>query len=216
MAYQYSTHKKVVYFCYTDPSGAQIWICRDKKHDNIISIMPNFLPTQTQKIGVYKIKPKGKNKKVFAHAWLNPIYYDSHSIDGDFPLVIQLPDYLNHKIKKNAQTAYLTLFANDVKLFVDEHKFREYDDNNSIRVASESFFSVEMPNKIPNSQVLAGGKVLKSELRTNQLTNHSFYWCLIQTYGANYEAVYPFNMFDKMPEVGNIIFGEYWLTGRFE
>ncbi len=216
MAHHYSTHKKAVYFCYTDPSGAQIWVCKDKKRGDIINTIPSFLPKQTQKIGVLKIKPKGANKKVFAHAWLNPIYYDNHSIDGDFPLVIYLPDYLNHQIKKNAQTAYLTLFANDVELYVDKHEFYKCNDKGGIKIAHESFFPIETFDKIPHSQVLVSGTVLKSELRTNQLTNNPFYWCLIQTYASNYEAVYPYDMFDKIPEVGNIIFGKYWITGRFE
>ncbi|OOS25080.1 hypothetical protein B0680_02975 [Moraxella pluranimalium] len=216
MAHRYSTHKKAVYFCYTDPSGAQIWVCKDKKRGDIINTIPSFLPKQTQKIGVLKIKPKGTNKKVFAHAWLNPIYYDNHSIDGDFPLVIHLPDYLNHQIKKNAQTAYLTLFANDVELYVDTHEFYKCNDKGGVKIAHESFFAIEVFDKIPHSQVLVSGTVLKSELRTNQLTNNPFYWCLIQTYASNYEAVYPFDMFYKIPEVGNIIFGKYWITGRFE
>lgn len=216
IAHHYSMHKKAVYFCYTDPSGAQIWVCVDKKRGNIINITPSFLPKQTQKIGVFKIKPRGVNKKVFAHAWLNPIYYDSHSFDGDFPLVIHLPDYLNHQIKKNTQTAYLTLFANDVELYVDKHDFYKCNNEGGIKIACESFFSIEAFDKIPHSQVLVSGTVLESELRTNQLTNNPFCWCLIQTYGSIYEAVYSFDMFDKIPEVGNIVFGNYWITGRFE
>lgn len=69
-------------------------------------------------------------------------------------------------------------------------------------------------NTKPTAQVLVGGTVLKSELRTNQLTQNQFYWCLLQTHGANYEAVYPPDMFDKMPEVGDVVFAQYWLTGR--
>lgn len=103
-----------------------------------------------------------------------------------------------------------------MELYVDKHEFYKCNYKGGLQIACESFFPIEVFDKIPHSQVLVSGTVLKSELRTNRLTNNPFYWCLIQTYASNYEAVYPFDMFDKIPEVGNIIFGKYWITGRFE
>lgn len=219
VATEHSIHEHLTYLRYTDPSGAEIWLCGDNQTKAIVGAIPCFLPKQTQMVGIHHIEPieQGQHGDGTADGWLNP-----DDVDGDYPLVIDLPDYLNHQTNGNPQTAYLTLFAEDVNLYADRQAFYQ-SQNDGLRYAGESFIPMGMftdendendENTKPTAQVLVGGTVLKSELRTNQFTQNQFYWCLLQTYGANYEAVYPLDMFDKMPEVGNVVFGQYWLTGR--
>lgn len=222
VAIEHSVHEHLTYLRYTDPSGAEIWLCGNNESQKIVGCTPCFLPIQTQNFGIMKMMPiqQGQYGDGSTYGWLNAEYFDD-DMDGTYPLFIDLPDYLNHQNKQHNQKAYLTLFAEDVSLYVDEDEFYQSKEQDKLSPAKECFFPMgtftdDNSYDAMNAQVLVGGTVLKGELRTNQLTKNQFYWCLIQTYGSHYEAVYPFDMFDKVPEVGNIVFGKYWLTGRFE
>lgn len=135
VATEYTAHEHLTYLRYTDPSGAEIWLCGDNQTKAIVGATPCFLPKQTQTVGIHHIEPieQGQYGDGTAHGWLNP-----NDDDGDYPLVIDLPDYLNHQTDGNSQIAYLTLFAEDVNLYVDEQAFYRSQDNDW-NYASKSF-----------------------------------------------------------------------------
>ena len=58
------------------------------------------------------------------------------------------------------------------------------------------------------------GTVRAAETRRNELSGNDFYCCLIETHGGTLQAVFPSDMFDHAPQIGNVISGKYWLTGR--
>ena len=225
VATEHSTHENLTYLRYTDPSGAEIWLYGDNNSNDIVGMVPCFLPSQTQNYGVSSIEPIIDDEQCgdgSAYGWLDPTEYSDGEFDGFYPLLVDLPDYLNHHASHKVQKARLTLFAESADLFTDEDAFSRSQENDELKYGSESFIPIgtftddENPNDKMSASALMGCKVIKSELRTNQLTQNQFYWCLVETYGSSYEVVYPIDMFDIMPQVGNIIFGEYWITGRFE
>lgn len=223
LAKPYSTHGNLGYFCYTDESGFQIWFFIDKTDNQIICATPCFLPKTTQKVGINTVVPieNGQFGDGMAYGWINVKDYDKNEGwgDGDYPLVIDLPDYLNHHDSEQVQTAFLTLFAEDVDIFADKHTFRFEQEQQEMNFSSECFMPsgmfIDEDNAQSTAKVLTAGTVLASEKRLNNLTNIEFYWCRVSTYGGEYEAVYPLEMFENLPQIGNIIFGNYWLTGRF-
>ena len=66
----------------------------------------------------------------------------------------------------------------------------------------------------PAARALFTGVVRRAEKRRNALTGSAFYYCEIATHGGVWSAVYPDAAFNDTPQAGNVIQGEYWLTGR--
>ena len=66
----------------------------------------------------------------------------------------------------------------------------------------------------PAARALFTGIVRKAEKRHNAVTHSPFYYCEIATFGGVWSAVYPAEAFADTPQIGNVIQGEYWLTGR--
>lgn len=224
LAVPHSTHDKLSYLRYTDPSGAEIWLCGDNDTSQIVCATPCFLPTTTQKVGINTVVPieNGQFGDGTAHGWLNVHKYSEQNgwEDGDYPIIIDLPDYLNHQASSQILSAQLTLFAENVDIYANEDEFEYSQEQQGLNFSSEFFspsgmFVEENNSATPSAQILAALTVVASEKRCNTLTDTEFYWCRVTTYGGEYEAVYPIDMFNELPKVGNIIFGNYWLTGRF-
>lgn len=226
VATEYSTHEYLTYLRYTDPSGAEIWLCGNNQSKSIVGAIPCFLSKTTQKVGINAVIPieNGEYGDGTVHGRLNPSEYDKKYgwNDGNYPVIIDVPNYLDYCDDDKIHQAYLTLFAENVDIFDNENDFDEWQkqDGREFNFSSEFFgpsgmFTDDEQSK-PTASVVAGLTVIEAEKRLNTLTNNEFYWCRASTYGGEYEAVFPLDMFDKTPEVGNIIFGSYWLTGRFE
>lgn len=226
VATEYSTHEHLTYLRYTDPSGVEIWLCANNDTKEIVCATPCFLSQTTQKVGINVVTPieNGEYGDGTVHGWLNPSEYDEKYgwDDGNYPIIVDVPNCLDYGNDDKIHQAYLTLFAEDVDIFDDENDFYEWQKQDGKELSFNSkFFGpsgmfVDDEKSEPTAIVLAGLTVIESEKRLNTLSNNEFYWCRASTYGGEYEAVFPLDMFDKIPESGNIIFGNYWLTGRFE
>ncbi len=226
LAEHHGTQQNLSYLRYTDPSGAEVWLCSNNDNQEIVNVMPCFSSKTSQKFGINHILPieDGQCGDGMAHGWLNAHDYDNDEgwNDGYYPLVIELPNYLDYQADDKIRTAYLTLFAEDVDIFDDENAFDEWQkqDGRELSFSSEFFGPSGMftddEQSEPTAIVLAGLTVIEAQKRTNTISNREFYWCRASTYGGEYEAVFDLEMFDDIPKVGNIIFGRYWITGRFE
>lgn len=222
----HSTQQNLSYLRYTDPSSAEIWLCINNDNQEIVNIAPCFSSKTSQKFGINHVIPiaEGQWGDGMAHGWLNVCEYNNETgwDDGDYPLVIDLPNYLDYQANDKIRTAYLTLFAEYVDIFDDEDAFHTSQKRNSQEPGLGSeFFSpsgmfTDDEQSEPTAIVLAGLTVIEAQKRTNTISNREFYWCRASTYGGEYEAVFDLEMFDDVPKVGNIIFGRYWITGRFE
>ncbi|WP_432481811.1 hypothetical protein [Moraxella sp. ZY200743] len=221
-----STHDKLSYLSYTDPSGVQIWLCGNNDSREIVNVFPCFSPKTSQIFGMNAVTPieQGQFGDGMACGWLNVSEYDKDDgwCDGIYPLTVELPNYLDYQADDKIRTAFLTLFAEDVDIFADVDAFNDWQkrDDNELGFSSEFFspsgmFSDDEQDE-PTAIVLAGLTVIEAEKRTNTITNREFYWCRASTYGGEYEAVFDLDMFDDVPKSGNVIFGNYWLTGQFE
>lgn len=224
VATEYSTHENLTYLRYTDPSGAEIWLCTNNDKKEIVCATPCFTSKTTQKMGINAVTPieNGEYSDGTVHGWLNATDYDEKDgwLNGHYPAIVDVPNYLDYQDDNQVRIAYLTLFAENVDIFDNEQDFNDWQKENEYQFSYE-FFSpsgmfVDENSDKTTAIVLAGLTVLETEKRLNILSNNEFYWCRVSTYGGEYEAVFPLDMFDDVPEVGNIIFGDYWLTGHFE
>jgi hypothetical protein len=51
-------------------------------------------------------------------------------------------------------------------------------------------------------------------MRTNQLTGQAFCWALVETLSATYDVVIDPELLDALPQVGNVLHGSFWMSGR--
>lgn len=58
------------------------------------------------------------------------------------------------------------------------------------------------------------GLIREAEVRTNELSNKSFHWLLVETLGGSYDVVIDPELLTGEPCVGGVISGAFWLTGR--
>jgi hypothetical protein len=56
--------------------------------------------------------------------------------------------------------------------------------------------------------------VLAADEKINVLTGRAFYWALVDTFGGAYDVVIDSNLLPGVPEIGGVISGSFWLSGR--
>ena len=143
--------------------------------------------------------------------------------EGDYPFVLDIPDIASFPASTvdTPQKIAVCAFAESAELFADEDAFDAGQEGQEIKWAAQSFIPSGMfidenaPERTrPAARALFTGVVRRAEKRRNALTGSAFYYCEIATHGGVWSAVYPDAAFNDTPQAGNVIQGEYWLTGR--
>ena len=130
--------------------------------------------------------------------------------------------------------AQVTAFANDIAVFADAARFEVAQAGQEVRFAPKSFFASglftptgetdepvfhdpDKPGFNAPSRAFICGEVLRSEVRTNPVTEQSFCWALIETLGGTMDVVALESQFEGHQgalEPQMIVQGEFWLCGR--
>ena len=66
----------------------------------------------------------------------------------------------------------------------------------------------------PQARAIFAGHVLAADEKINVLTGRAFYWALVDTFGGAYDVVIDSNLLPGVPEIGGVISGSFWLSGR--
>jgi hypothetical protein len=66
----------------------------------------------------------------------------------------------------------------------------------------------------PEARAIFASHVLAADEKINVLTSRAFYWALVETFGGAYDVVIDSNLLPRVPEVGGVISGSFWLSGR--
>jgi hypothetical protein len=168
----------------------------------------------------------------YVWCWAAPRDDDPES--GDYPVVIDLPDF-------DAATDGLTLpwfgsmqvaaFARSLDCWPDDAAYeaseaekwahRAVDGEREVKgFAAESFiptgtFSIgEQADAPPSAQAWFTGHVLDTTVRTNAHTGLTFHHVLVHTLGGEYDVVADPEVLDGEPAVGGVVQVSAWLTGR--
>jgi len=160
----------------------------------------------------------------FAHVWQNGSASENgECVDGDYPFIVDIPDIASFPATAvgTAQKIAVCAFAESAELFASEAAFAASQEAQEMKWAAQCFIPSGMflsenapEGARPAARALFTGIVCKAEKRRNTLTHSPFYYCEIATYGGIWSAVYPAEAFADTPQAGNVIQGEYWLTGR--
>jgi hypothetical protein len=200
--------------------GAELWLQLDDD-DNLLGMNPYFAGKSRVRVALTArlTRPDGTPLDGAFHAWADPS--DDNSEMGAYPFVFDAPDFhIYDDVELPAVCdASVAAFAHEVELF-DNPEVYEASQETEPKFAAQSFipsglFTAEgAPAEPPLATALFSGIIREAEMRTNELSNKSFHWLLVETLGGVYDVVIDPELLAGEPRIGGVISGAFWLTGR--
>jgi hypothetical protein len=212
------------YLVYTDTSGAEIYL-QGNSEQELIGFNPHFAGKSRRTVSLTTaIERDSSELDGGFHAWANPP--DSSGESGDYPFVFDVPDFRTVEIGElpRAVEIQLTAFAsNDFKIFASEEDYQKAQES-ELKYASKMFVPSglfafdETGGSIDLSVVrpvgMFAGEITEFELKTNSLSGEKFYALLVETLGGEVDAVVDPKFVPQEPNIGGIVSGQFWLSGR--
>jgi len=208
----------VDYVVYQDPSGAEIWMTIQKNgRTTPNNIDPDYASSSTCEVYVEKELVFDKDfKEGGYYVWSNP-EPDGKGL-GDSPLVLNVPNFevVRSKIKSGNYKVAITAFARRVDYSVDEKEYFAKQDRKPIFavgyfVPSGTFTDDDPPKPL----AMFSGTIKKVSLKKNGLGGRKFYAMTVDSLPGLMDVVCDASLFKVKPEVGGIIEGDFWMTGKF-
>ena len=106
-------------------------------------------------------------------------------------------------------------FAHDVQVFANPKAFEASRTGDGWHT-SQAFIPSGLIGARDGARAEAAftGHIVRSERKTNKLTGAEFVWCLVTSTGGTFDVVADLELLPKLPPVGGVITGDFWLTGR--
>ena len=115
--------------------------------------------------------------------------------------------------------ARIAAFAHELSLFPSVEAY-ETAQTGDIKFASQSFIPSGLfspageKTEPPEAHAIFTGHIRKVEERTNELTNKGFWWALVESLGGVFDVVIDPELVEDTPQVGGVLSGAFWLSGR--
>ena len=209
------------YYKFEDKSGAQLYLQADPTQD-LIGFNPSFAGESARRVRLVKAIERDTSELDGAfQAWANP---GEEQETGDYPFVFDLPNFRAHNdfAKPEIAEVQLSAFAsNDFQIFTKEefHSLQKEDE-----VATKSFipsglFSINENGETievdpPQAHAVLTAEIKKFERKTNLFTKKDFYWFLAETHGGEIDVVADVGLVKNEPQIGGILRGSFWLSGK--
>ncbi len=208
------------YLRWSSRSGAELWLQLDDNNE-LVGMAPHFSGESVVRVKITGsiARPDDSALDGAWHAWADP--GGELGDDGCYPFVFDAPDAKLHDDLDlpTLTAAQIVAFAHEVSVFATPEEFSA-SQGEGRRFASRSFIptglfsSPEESNGPPLAHAIFTGQIVKSERRTNDLTEDAFYWVLVDTLGGVYDVVIDPALLDATPTIGGILSGSFWLSGR--
>lgn len=140
--------------------------------------------------------------------------------NGLCPVVIEIPNLgLFERFMENQKmNLQISAYAHEVNLFDSEDAYAASQGNREHKFATEHFLPVglftENEGDSPSAQAVFGGKILEYELRKNPLTGLDYYYFAVTCQGSVYDIVADPALVKTKPQVGGVLNGHFWLSGK--
>lgn len=206
---------------YTDKSGAELWL-KINEDNELTGFNPHF--KAQSKLNVCLTAPIYPNPNdpntLYYHAWANPTEPNKPET-GLYPFVFNVADFtpINHQILPQNVQVQLVAFAHNLTYFATEQDFENSQDTD-IQLASRLFIPTglfannQTPTASPQPLGMILGIIKSFEKRQNNLTQQTFYWLIIDTYGGEIDIVADTNLLPTDPQIGGVVQGQFWLSGQ--
>lgn len=214
-----------IYLKFSDESGAEIYL-QGNEAQELIGFNPHFAGKSRRKVGLTnKIERDSSELDGGFYGWANPS--DKHfENSGEYPFVFDVPDFRTVEIADFPviKEIQLTAFAsNDFKMFSNEKDFSDSQESEA-KNASKSFAANGLSALNETDEVIElnevrpigmfTGEIKEFEMRTNKVSGEKFYWFLVETLGGEVDVVCDPKFVTQEPEIGGIVSGQFWLSGK--
>jgi hypothetical protein len=209
-----------VYFRWSDPSGAEMWL-QVNGNNELIGMNPHYAGRSAVRVGLTARLPSTGPSELDGsfHGWADPT--GDAPDTGCYPFVFDAPDYrLHEELSLPAlMEVQIAAFAQEIAAFESVAAY-EASQTDDLKYASQSFipsglFTPAGDSTVPpQARAIFAGHVLAAGEKVNTLTGRAFYWALVETFGGAYDVVIDSNLLPGVPEAGGVISGSFWLSGR--
>jgi len=208
-----------VYFRWSDPSGAELWL-QVNANNEVIGMNPHYAGRSAVRVGLTARLPSAGPSELDGsfHGWADPA--DDVPETGCYPFVFDAPDYrLHEELSLPARSeVQIAAFAHEIAAFESVAAY-EASQTGDLKLASQSFIPSGLftpaDSTVPTpAQAIFAGHVLAADEKINVLTGGAFYWTLVETLGGAYDVVIDSTLLPGVPAVGGVISGSFWLSGR--
>jgi hypothetical protein len=205
------------YVRWADPSGAELWIQQNAEGE-LVGVNPHFCGrSRVRALLTHMIDPgSGNVLDGRFHGWADPAKAVADQ-SGSYPFLFDAPDAACHcgLTLPTEVEIQVAAFAHDVQVF-DNPRAYDATQTSDTWHTSQSFIPSGLigPGSGVKAEAAFNGHVVRAEKRTNRLTGIEFVWCLVNCSGGSFDVVADPEVMPKVPPVGGVISGDFWLTGR--
>ncbi len=207
------------YLWYHDKSGAELWIQVDED-GQIISANPHFCGESRRRVCLESSRTSATHSlNGSLSGWADPAF-ENDPESGEYPFVFDVPDFLAIPEFPFPHTVTIQLAAFPITFYCYRNaetfdKQQEKDMKLGFKVAARSFIPLNEESQASGQAFgMFAGKVKALANKTNALTGQLFVWMLVETLGGEVDVVVDPRLLTSPPANGNIVAGEFWLSGR--
>jgi hypothetical protein len=215
---QKSYSKEGSYFCLQIKPRIEVWACVPNDKSKELGCNPHFNGITHNKVKVSDVIPSDYSNLENAYAvWIN-----EGNVNGtqEYPFNFDCPNFaLNDDLVGKEIILQVTAFAEtEFKVFKNQ---QEFDEDKKKRgddfFGSHTFIPAGQFVKEGQKQTahaVFAGEVKRVELLKNSRTGQEFYWLVVDSLDADYDVVVDPKLATQVPQVGFIVVGNFWMSGK--
>ncbi len=189
--------------------GAEVWMQRFD-HDSV-ALNPHFAGKTSTQLQL-TTKLRRPDEPPLDGAYEGEVKVMLGNVPVEITVVFDTPDYLLHTSLKlpGPATVQLTAFAHNLSVYLNEQAYLQQQAGDR-KLSPFSFFSDKMNR---SSCASFGGVIEACTLLTNPITNSQFWWARVRTLIGEVDVVADPGDVPLGTARQNIIYGNFWLSGR--
>ncbi|MDA1185051.1 MAG: hypothetical protein O2930_10465 [Acidobacteria bacterium] len=209
------------YLRWAPPSGEELWL-QVKSNGDAMGLNPHFTGKSSVRTAVEARITRETHTPLDGTflAWANPP--EGALTGGDYPFAFDCPDAdtFGRLSLPAVVDVQIAAFAQNVTVFQTEALFAASQAAEGMEFEPRSFIPSGLispeghPVNPPEPHALFVGGVLEAEERRNTATGVAFWWALVETVGGTFDVVIDPALLTAPPQVGNVLSGWFWLSGR--
>ncbi len=196
----------------------EFWVCIPNDKSKEPGCNPYFNGVTENIVRISDVIPSDYSDMENAYSvWINE---GNVNDTQEYPFIFDSPNFsINDSLIGKEALAQVTAFAeSELSLYEDEAEFtaeqkkKGHDFFGTHTFVPSGQFVQEGQKQV--ARAMFAGEVKRVEILKNSRTGYEFYWLVVNSLDADYDIVVDPKMTNKIIEIGNIIFGSFWLSGK--
>jgi len=209
------------YLRWTGDAGEQLWL-QVGNDGNLVGMNPHFSGKSRVRVKLEARIDRDEHSPLDGafRAWASPP--EEAPDEGMYPFVFDVPDALAYPglSLPCVARAQIAAFAHEIRCYESPEAYDALPEDQAPKLASQAFipsglFSPDGDDPVPpEARAVIAGHVIEASVCTNGLSGVAYYWALVETYGGIYDVVIDPALLERPPCAGNVLSGQFWLSGR--